>query len=120
MELKIESLLYWYAKGLTIIRQPTNKFLLNNNPKYRVVTIYRFKMNAAPSPPPKAAEIFGILSVKQRSNSSQGCSAWHILRLLAISSFLQAIQPAIGDKVQELVPLQRIILHRYDDMDCRL
>lgn len=85
------------------------------------------------TPPPKAAEIFGILSVNQRSNSSQGCSAWHILRLLAIFSSLPAIHPAIGDKVPERVPLQRIILHRYDDirisigiflnmgnMDCRL
>lgn len=69
-----------------------------------------------PSPPPKAAEIFRILSVKQRSNSSQGWSAWHILRLLAIFSSLPAIHRAICDKVQEWVLLQRIIRHLYDDI----
>jgi hypothetical protein len=81
----------------------------------------------------KGGRKFWILSVKTAGHSSQGCSAWHILRLLAISSFLQAIHPAIGDKVQERVPLQGIILLRYDDirisigislnmgdMDCRL
>ncbi len=39
------------------------------------------------TPPPKAAEIFRILSVKRRSNSSQGCTAWLILRILVFALF---------------------------------
>ena len=38
--------------------------------------LYDFITSDYVQSPPVAAEIFGILSINQRSNSSQGCSAW--------------------------------------------